>query len=240
MLDGDYDGPSVFGARIIELSGALVAPDRSTLQVGMDRIGAVLASTTRRAPLTFDEGQRGLIRQAVVRLNGPTMVARTSAVTADWSMSLYAADPLRYSEELHEIQITRATEGVGRTYDLRHDRVYGSAGSGGFGTVYNAGNASTAPLIVFGQQLGTPEIGIVGGDHIRLNATIGVSAWVDVDCHARTVLYHNDATDPGVNRRSWMSSDSRWLSFPPGYTDLYFTVLTGGGRVYVRWRDAWA
>ena len=239
MLDGDYDGPAPFGGRTIEISGTLISPDRLSLQYGMDEIARVLAGTTRRAVLTVDEAQRDVKRQAVVRLGAPTMVARTGPHSAEWSLSLYASDPLRYSETQHMVKIERQAVSTGRTYNMTHDRIYGAAGSGGTATIFNAGNAPTAPMIHIGQNVANPTVGVVDGDKLQVMMTTYSADRIEMDCHARTVMYFDDYDAVGVSRRYLLTTASRWLIFPPGFTEVYYTVATGGGYAYIYWRDAW-
>jgi len=135
--------------------------------------------------------------------------------------------------------LSRRSASVGRTYNLTHNRIYGAEGSGGTGLVYNAGNAPTAPLIVIGQSVANPTVGIVDGDKLHVIITTPPDARLEMDNYQRTIMYYENVSSPGVSRRYLMTVDSRWFTFPPGYTEVYYTVATGYGKAYIYWRDAW-
>jgi hypothetical protein len=233
MMDGAYDGPAPFGGRTIEVGGTLVAPTRAALQHGLDKLAGVLARNIRRAQFTVDEGVVGLIREASVRLGGPTMIERTGPISATWSLSLFAADPLRYSQQSHSYGLYPATEGQGRVYDLIHDRHYGPIGSSGRARIWNAGNASVAPVITFIGPSTNPRLRIIDGDKIQLAMDIPDGKRVIVDCYSRTI------TMDGVSKRQYMTPDSRWLQFWYGATDIYYDTDAGNGLCNVAWKDAW-
>ena len=235
MVDGDYDGPAPLGARTVTVTGTLLATTRAGLQRGLDRLGAVLTTAVRRADLIVDEAQRGVTRQALVRLGGPTQIKRTSTYRADWSLNLYAADPLRYGSIVHVIIILPFTAGTGRTYNLIPNRRYGKASRDGIGVVVNAGTADTPLRITFVGPCTNPGIRIVGGAETQYMGTLTASDSVVIDTAGRTVLLN------GANRRQNLSANSRWLSAPPGTTRLYHWVdnVDRLGSASVAWRDAW-
>lgn len=233
MMDGDYDGPAPFGGRTIEISGALLAPNRTVLQYGLDKMAGVLARDIRRATLTVNEGMRGQVRTSTVRLAGPTLVNRTGPTSAQWSISLYASDPLRYSQSDHSVSLMPSAEGTGRVYDLTHDRKYGPIGSSGRATIINSGNASVAPVITFLGPSTNPRFQIIGGDRIALRYDIQANQRIICDCYNRTV------TLDGVSKRQYLTPDSRWLQFWDGGTEVYYDNDAGAGLCIVNWRDAW-
>lgn len=233
MEDGEYDGPAPFGGRTIEIAGTLIAPNRTVLQYGLDQMAGVLARNIRRSLLTVNEGMRGQIRTSMVRLAGPTMIERTGPITAKWSISLFAADPLRYSEMDHGLSLAPSTEGTGRRYDLTHDRVYGPIGSSGRAWIVNSGNASVAPVIRFQGPSVNPQLRIINGDRIAVIYDIPVNKQIVVDCYNRTV------TLDGVSKRQFLTPDSRWLQFWYGGTEVYYDTESGDGLCHINWRDAW-
>lgn len=236
LTDGDFDGPAPLGSRTVTVKGTLIAETRAGLQRGLDRLAAVLTTAVRRSDLVVDETQRGVARQATVRLGGPTVVSRKSTYQADWSLSLYAADPLRYGTVVHVISILPFSAGSGRTYNLIPNRHYGKAARDGTGIVTNAGTASTPLRITFVGPCTNPGIRIVGGAETQYMGTLTVDDSVVIDTASRTVLLN------GANRRQNLSASSRWLSAPPGDTRLYHWVdnVDRLGSASVAWRDAWS
>lgn len=236
LTDGDFDGPAPLASRTVTVKGTLIAQTRAGLQRGLDRLAAVLTTVVRRADLVVDETQRGVARQAAVRLGGPTVVQRKSTYQADWSLSLYAADPLRYGTIGHVITILPFSAGSGRVYNLVPNRHYGKAARSGTGDVGNAGNAATPLNIAFYGPCTNPGIRIVGGEETQYMGTLTAADTVVIDTASRTVLLN------GANRRQNLSATSRWLSAPPGNTRLYHWVdnVDKQGSCSVAWRDAWS
>jgi len=183
-----------------------------------------------------DEPQRGVSRQADVRLGSHTMVERKSQYQADWSLVLYASDPARYGTAAHVITILPFQAGSGRTYNLIPNRHYGANSRNGIGTVTNAGNTSTPLVITFVGPCTNPGIRLVGGNEMQYLGVLSNQEQVVIDTQARTVLYN------GANRRRNLSAASRWLYCPPGRTDLYHWVdnVSKTGSCSVAWRDAWS
>jgi hypothetical protein len=236
LTDGDFDGPAPLGSRTVTVKGTLIASTRAGLQRGLDRLAAVLTTVVRRSDLVVDEAQRGVTRTATVRLGGPTQVSRKSTYQADWSLSLYAADPLRYGTVVNVITILPFSAGSGRVYNLVPNRHYGKASRSGTGDVVNAGNASTPLQITFYGPCTNPGMRIVGGAETQYMGTLTANDRVVIDTASRTVLLN------GANRRQNLSATSRWLSAPPGTTRVYHWVdnVDRLGSASVAWRDAWA
>lgn len=236
MSDGAFDGPAPFEGRTVTISGTLLAKTRGGLQHGLDRLAGILSGQVRRATLVVDETQRGASRQAEVRLGGPTMIDRLSTYQADWSLVLFSPDPLRYGTSAHTITILPFAPGSGRTYNLIPNRHYGANSRNGIGTVTNAGNTNTPLVITFIGPCTNPGLRIVGGDQIQYMGSLSASEQVVIDTQKRTVLLN------GANRRRNLSAASRWISAPPGSTQVYHWVdnVNKTGSCLVQWRDAWS
>ncbi len=235
LADGEYDGPAPFGGRTVTIGGTLLATTRAGLQHGLDRIAAVLAGPTRRSELVVDEAQRGVARQALVRLGGPTQIGRAGPYQADWSLSLYCSDPLRYGTTGHSLLLLPFAAGGGRTYNLIPNRHYGTTGQTGKGTAVNAGNAATPMVITFIGPCTNPGLRLTGGDEIQYLGVVASNEQVVIDTGAKTVLLN------GANRRQNLAADSRWLKLAPGSNELFFWVdnVTKTGTCLVTWMDAW-
>jgi hypothetical protein len=237
LADGSHDGPAPFGGRTVTVSGSLVAATRSGLQRGMDRLAGVLASTEKRFDtLVVDETQRGVRRQALVRLSGPTMITRTSTYGAEWSLSFFAADPTRYGTVGQSLELLPYKAGGGRTYNLIPNRHYGATAQPGTGDVVNSGDTGTPLTVTFFGPCTNPGLRFVGGYGVQYLGTLTANDYVVIDSARRTVELN------GANRRRLLSAESRWLFAPPGRTQVYFWVdnVNKTGKCSVAWRDAWS
>lgn len=236
MIDGDFDGIAPFTGRTITIGGTLVAIDRPGLQRGMDRFGQVLAGAVRRDSLVVSEGAIDLVRSAMVRLGGASLITRISTLTAEFSLVLYSADPLRYGSEVKTLWLTPYVGGTGRTYNLVPPRQYGAQGSAGTGRALNNGNAQVGPVITFYGPSVNPCIQVTpGGNLMKLLMTLAANDVVVMDCSRRTITFQ------GASRRQYLSADSRWIQLNPGATDLMYTVSSGSSsRCSVQWQDAWS
>lgn len=237
LIDGDFDGIAPFGARVVTVSGQLVAGSRATLQRGMQRLANVLSGTTRRAVLVVDEQWVPIKREIEVRLAGPTMIARQGPVQASWSISFYAPDPIRYGVTGRSALLDPFVSGVGRTYNLIPPRTYGAIGNDGRITVTNQGNANTPLTVTFFGPSKNPTLQIVGGNKMQLAMTLLAGEQVVIDSGRRTVIYNGSAS-----RRQFLTGDSRWQYLPPGQSDLFYSVQSGGGsgQCLASWRDGWS
>jgi hypothetical protein len=230
--DGDYDGEPTLDARTVTVEGAIVAPDRVSLQVAMDRVAAVLTGSQRYDTLTVDESARGLSRQASVRLGGQTLVARTGPVSASLSLSLFAPDPRRYSSELHSETVSRFQPGGGFTFPASFPISFGANGSDGTASVSNAGTTATWPVLRFTGPTTNPYATLVGGGTVAAAITLAAGQELVVDCGLRSVLLGS------ASRRQFLTSDD-FFAIPPGTSEIYFSADDGAGQLTVEWRDAW-
>ena len=234
LQDGSYDGPSQFASRVVTLEGTVVALDTGSLQVAMEQVASLLAGPVRVGPLVVDEEVLSRSRQAQVRLGGPTLIQKISPVAAEFSLSLYCADPYRYSTDLHEATTTRFAAGAGRTYNLVPDRHYGASGVSGVVSCPNAGTTTSWPTFTFSGPLVNPAARLVGGPGIEVRLTLVDGQTLVVDMAARTVLLD------GASRRSSVTFESEFFGLLPGDNQIYFTAQSGTGALTVAWRDAWA
>lgn len=230
--DGDYDGEPTLSARTVTVAGSINAQSGPLLQAARDRVTALLAGSQRYGTLVVDEVDRGLSRQAVVRLGGQTLTQQSTARDGTFSLSLYAPDPRRYSSVLHTASTARFTPGGGRSYDLVFDRSYGGSGSSGVVSVSNAGARSTWPVLRFAGPLPNPYARLVGGSTVAASLTLAAGQELVVDCGLRSVLLGT------ASRRQFLSQDG-FFALPPGDSQVYFSADSGTGSLTVQWRDAW-
>jgi len=230
--DGSYDGSIYLESRTVRLDGTVVAHDEPSLLAAMDRAAGVLAGPQRFGTLVVDESTRGLSRQAVVRLDGPTLLDRFHPHAARFSMSLFAADPRRYSTVLHTRMTTSVEQSAGRDYDLTFDRDYGGVSDEGFVTCVNAGTVDTFPVIIFAGPLTNPSARLAGGGTLTYTGTISAGQEVRIDNGTHAV------TLGSASRRQYLT-DQDFFALPPGASQVLFQAGGGTGTMTVAWRDAW-
>lgn len=220
MADGEFDGPSLRGARTVTVSGTLLAESEAALFAGMDRAAGLLGGATRRAWFVVDEDVRGFSRGMLARLAGPTELSRVGKRAASFSMSLYSPDPCRYSDPL-----TGTTVLGGRQYvDAR-----------------NAGDTLTRPVVTFTGPIINPVLTKANGDTLGLLLTIADGDIVEVDCRDRGVWLSTPPATVRASRRYLLAAGSSWLTVPPGVTRFTFTSddVTPTGTCSMGWRSAW-
>lgn len=233
LSDGSFDGATTRDSRTITIEGTLVAPDRGTLLRGMDRLSAVLAGPARRGTVVVTEQEQPLTRVVEARLGGPTMINRTGRRTAEFSLVLFCADPLRYSQLASVATMLPALPGPGRSYDMLFPRSWSALGQTGRLNAHNDGDARTYPTIT----LHGPFVWAQINDEVstlRLDMPLLDGQDVEIDCGERTVLLG------GASRRHLLSADSRWLALDGGDNVLHFDTDAQTGSATVVWRDAWS
>lgn len=237
LADGVFGGPAPFAGRLVTVSGTLISPTRAALQTAFDRLASVLSGVQRFGELTVNEVVRQVVRTATVRLGGPVLINRTSATTAEFSLSLFAPDPSRYGADLNSIMWFPYKPSAGRTYDLVPPRVYGASGRSGVATVANNGNQPAWPIFKITASATNPAVRLGnGGPMLKVITKVVYPEVLTIDSIRRIV------TVGDYSRRVQLSSDSEWFSLPPGASDLYFSteVPTDSASCTVLWRDTYS
>ena len=232
-MDGSWDARPTLDGRVVGISGSVRASDGPALQAAMDRLQSVLTGPERFGTLVVDEANRGVSRQATVRLNDATLIERHSPDYATFSLSLFAADSRRYSTELHTATTTRYVAAAGATFPVSFPVDFGGLGSGGRLQVFNAGTVDTPCLVSWFGDLTNPRV-----THVEQNRTVAarmslaLGQTLVVDTGVPSVLLGNSS------RRQTLSS-AQFFTLPPGISTLFFDADGGSGSMRVDWRDAW-
>lgn len=228
--DGVLRQAPLFEGRTVTMSGTVIAPDEAALLGALDRILDVLSGDVRIRTLVIDEVVRGVSRQAEVELASGTLTARVGKVAATFSLSVFAADPLRYSTELYSGSTARFQPGEGRTYDLTFPRAYGASGSTGFVNVSNSSSRAVWPVIRLEGPLVNPVVQLVGGPWVGLAMNIVAGEVVVIDMGAATVRIGD------ASRNGFLMLGSRWFALPKGASQVYLAADSGTGAMTVEWR----
>lgn len=155
--------------------------------------------------------------------------------------SFVALDPKIYSDAEHLIgPLGLPTTSGGLTLSFTVPFSIGSTLTGGIAEdLANVGNLEAPLRIRFDGPLESPWVVLNRSDGLqqtaRVNVTLGVGEWVEVDAGRRTVLLNGTTSRYG----SW-SGD--WLSIPSrGTADLLWRAAnnSAAGTLRAWWRDTW-
>lgn len=238
LADGTFDGIAPFTGRTITVTGTVIAPSRNGLQDAFDRLAGVLSGVVRRSTLVVFEAIRNVTRQAEVRLGGPVLIKRTGTLTAEFSLQMYASDPLRYSTDVKSASTTPFAASGGRTYNLVPPRRYGASGSTGILNAYNAGNRPAwARLEVSGVSALNPRIvKVATGEFIQVNVNVG-----SLPGQPLVIDMRNRLITMGTNTY-FPTNDSTWFQLSPGANQLYYSqsAASSSSLLTAYWQDAYS
>lgn len=238
--DGSFDGQAYFASRTVTLAGSLDAPDPAALLAAMRRLSGVLASR-RTGTLLVDELATGISRSARCRLEVQGRARRTGECTADWELTVFCPDPLRYGPA-QTVSTGLPMTGGGLAWPLFAGGFldWGPPGDPGQVTLANGGTADSPILFrVTAGPLELPAGFEISADGRRLTYATPVPAgqtiWIDTA--AGTVLAEGTAD----RRSNLVRAD--WLLVPAGgELTCQFTSLGGaydvGAQLVAQWAEA--
>lgn len=237
--DGGDDAPTYEGSRIITLTGTCVAPTRALQNASKDVLNGVAYRGRGLYPLlVIEEHAR---RLAFVRRSGTQKVSDTSGISFDFSLSLVAPDPRKYSEDEVTISsaLSLATGPDGRTLPWAPPRSYPIATSSAPLTpATNDGNRETGAVITFAGPMTGPSVRhLPSGAELTFDLALDNDDRLEVDLLNRTVVLNGTA-----DRKYSLSTGSAWFLLDPGANPLLFTGLSTGAVSPVmttRYRHAW-
>lgn len=232
--DGVADSDPTYGAKVITLSGTVEAPSRASLRAARDLCMGLLAGDGRWGTLTVLEDDRGLARIAEVRLNGPTLTSTIGPFSATFSMSLFAPDRRRYSQQYWTLLAQRYQPGAGVPLPFNFPMNFGELGVGGILRLTNRGDKSTPLDLYMNGYLVNPMV-----RRIESNQTIDMGMTVD---QGQTLIIRTGNTpsiELGDYSRRQVARKAEFFMAPPGESTLYFSADDGDGTLMVGWRDAW-
>jgi hypothetical protein len=235
---GAWSGPGWYGPRVLELHGALAAPDRASLQAALHKVrGEHARALTESSVLSVLEldGEKRL----GVRAGSPILAVHyVSAIAARVTFELVAPWPVKRSADrsgsagAHE-------RGIGRRYPRPSAddafRRYGAPSRTGDLHLINAGNAPVRPTFVFAGPSRNPQVAAVRqGRTLRFLIDLAAQdrLFVDEDTHA--VLLNEVG-----NRRHVLSHDSAWFDLLPGDNWLQYRSDDNSGTLTVTYTDGW-
>lgn len=222
--DGAWGGPGFYGARVVNLSGRAKASSRVGMLAAKDRIKAAIGV---RDPATLTVQEAHLTRIASVRLADQIELVDVTDQIFDWSLTVVATDPRRYSQFATTVTaILPVGLTSGRTYARTYPLVYGGAATGGSGSVFvsNDGDFDQAPAVItFFGPLISPRVEHHETDrNLTFDLTLAYDEKLVVDLKRLTVLLNGSA-----NRAYTISAGSAWFMLQPGVNELAFRGMVG-------------
>jgi hypothetical protein len=233
--NGAFDAPSYRGPRVITLEGTAIAPDRAAKEAAKDRLAAVLADGGTTLPLVVTEPHR--TRRALVRLTAETKIADRKAGAFEFSLTMTAPDPLRYSYGLNTAGCPLPSSSGGVVFPLSFPLDFGAGSSGGRLVLENKGTTPTWPVWRIGGPCADPVIANTAtGEELAFAITLQGGEVLVIDTDARSVSLQGTAS-----RRSTLLPGSDWFALRPGTTPVLFRARAYDplARLTAEWRDAW-
>jgi len=208
--DGAWASTGSKAGRPITLSGMARFADPVSAKVASRNLRGVVGNG-RADMMVVDSGGE---LHAAVELDGDVKADWLNDRMFNWSVSLFAPDPLLYGASLFGAVALSAQSGAGLVYPLVYPRDYGApAGTtAGSVSVGNRGTAAYWPRLRVDGPVPNPVVTLVeSGDWVRFNGTLAAGQWLDFDLANRRVLLNGQ-----VSVRQFVSSSGSWLAVPPG------------------------
>lgn len=219
-MDGGFVDAEFESIRTIILEGTVYAGSNfDDLEPFMDTLKANYGPVHTSRPFYFTVpgvGQRIVFCKSYgVKYD---MDAARRVGSSPIQIQLMAANPLVYSTSLIQVQTGLGGEDPGRAYNKSFNYGYGTPVTGGLASVENLGNRETDGILTIRGPITDPKI-----VHDETNRFLAFNIVLNgvqdlvIDLRNRSVLLEGTA-----NRRSAMTSDSRWFLFVPGNNSLRF------------------
>ena len=231
VSSGDFKEPYTFSSRLISLSGAAVAANRSDLQLMRDKLTGLFSPgeyVEMSVQTSIDT------RYATVGLEGSVSWTQQLDNVAVFKIDLYAPDPYIYGN----LQVFQTGSNVivgGLEYRLAYPLNYNLSGQNTIQTVKNNGNAEAWPsFAVTGDYFSGFSIDDNLGNRITYTGMVTYSAPVTIDTAKGTATQNGVDKTTLINRRDW-------FSIPAGATiqPKFTPIQNGSGWCDIMYRDTW-
>lgn len=231
---GTWDATEFYGPATRSLKGVATG-DHEALHRAKERLKAAVSVR----PFVLRGVEPGFDRQATVRRGGEVLWTETDPGSADWSISLYQADPLVYSTQEHTAQTGLPAATGGLAWPARWPANWDAVVTSGRVTLHNDGTEQ-APVVfrVFGPLPDFTLVDQTTGQALTVDnpdgQTVAAGEFVDVDMAHRRILLMGTGS-----RRSWMSG--QWFALPPGDTEVgcSSSVPNTEALVIATWHDCY-
>ncbi|NUS16306.1 MAG: hypothetical protein HOY69_33735 [Streptomyces sp.] len=216
---GAWAGPTYLGARVITLTGTIIAPSLAALDAAAETLLSAAAITDTL--LTVGET---VPKQAVVRRSGEVLLDYDTDRVAKYSVLLTAPDPRRYSTTLQTASTGLPISAGGVTLPITLPLTITAGSSSGSLTLTNAGTIGSRPkFTVLGPVPGFNLLTSYADGTVRQLAytdTLNAGDTLVIDTDAHTAVLNGT-----VSRRRYLSG--LWPEVPAGQT-VTVTWNSGG------------
>ncbi|MGV8912244.1 MAG: phage distal tail protein [Rhodoglobus sp.] len=212
---GAWAGNAFTTPRNLAVPGAVSAPTKALLSDAIDRLNAACALSD----VLLNVVESGRARSCMVRRSGE-VIAKTTDLTALWSIQLVALNPRKFSEPLSASTGLPASSG-GLTVPFTVPFTIDAVQVSGQVSLTNPGN-ETGPVVlrIDGPCNGPSITHVSSGLSLTFSSSLvlGEGEWLTIDLEARTVLANDQAS------RSIYITSRGWFGFPPGDSTFAFTA----------------
>lgn len=186
---------------------------------------------------------------ARVRRRAITINTDYSSGMATATYEFFCPDPRYYDDEEKTANLAVVVGNIGRTYNRVYTTapnavynnpytsgMYFGGGAGAPNLIYNAGWATSSPVITITGPCLTPILtNTTTGDFLQIDTALGVNDVLILNTDLRTVTIN------GINRRALLNNASTWFAAPPGTSFYSFTgaATSGNTSCVVSWRNAY-
>ena len=199
---GAYSGVDVLEGRVVTIALTVIGTSQADLDASLTAIeGATVPLLTGASPLSFQlPGEVAKRLNARARKRAVSIVPTYNLNWAQMTLEFFCPDPRIYSDALHT----------------------------GSGTVTNAGNFETRPVITVTGATTLSNANDNGNSIVVAGSTVGgVPNPCIIDLENRTVV-----DGGGANRFDVIQPATTWFAMVPGSN-----AISGGGTI--SWRDSW-
>jgi hypothetical protein len=179
---------------------------------------------------------------ALVRRSGAQKIADRLGNAFDFSISLVAPDPRKWSavETTSNVSMPDTTIPSGRTYPRTYPLTYPGGGQISPTVVAtNEGNRSSYIVATFSGGVDQPGVvNVDTGAVVQFDVSLSPGDFFEVDLGANQTAVINGT----ASRRGALLAGSSWFDLPPGDTALRMVGNPnglGGPSMSVRYRSAW-
>lgn len=237
--DGSTDYTQYFGPRVITMKGTAFAATAGSRAQALANIQKFIRPNLR-STLTYQFDDDQVARSIGIRsfdFSAPVNMPGYTAFTASWK----AVDPVAYGAA-HILSIPPFGNFGGRAYPKTYPVSYPTGyGGAGLGTINNAGDYPTWPVLRIFGPLSNPAIYWQDGSGqiVFTGITVVAGDYLQVDTRNKTVYLNNDSN---ANRYSFLDfTQTTWAPLQPGNNLLRF-IASGAltpASVEVDWNDAY-
>lgn len=223
--DGAFATPAFLQARVVTVTGAMLAPDRPTLVAAWDRLQAAAPLAT--AALTVVHG--GADRYVNAQRQGEISMTEMSDVAIQFSIQWLCVDPRKFATDTLTATTGLPSASGGLTIPFTVPFTIASTVVSGTCFLTNPGNANgPVNLHIAGGPVpcaGPSVTHVASGLSVTFASSLVLTStdYIDVDMDNHTVILNGTASRDGyVTSRGWSP-------FTPGVNEWAFTSVSGSG-----------